>query len=83
MLKTNEIENNIRNVLYEVINNAEFYEMHHLDEMSTISRPTDNIPNNTKIMVYAENDVQGTKTPHFHISIDNGNIELELNAITR
>lgn len=73
-----KIESRIKTVLYEVIDNAEFLEMHRIDEMATISRPSDNIPNNTKILVYGENDEQGTKTPHFHVNIDNGKIELEI-----
>lgn len=57
---------------------SEFFKMHRLDEKATLSRPTDNIPNDTEIMVYAENDEQGIKTPHFHVSIDNGKIEFEV-----
>ena len=47
-------------------------------EMSTLSRPVDGLPNSTKICVYDENDTQGTKVPHFHVLIDNGNVELEV-----
>lgn len=55
-----------------------FLSMHRVDEMATISRPTDNIPRKSKVMVYGENDEQGTKIPHFHVQIDNGAIELEI-----
>ena len=46
--------------------------------MATISRPADNIPRKSKVIVYGEEDEQGTKTPHFHVQIDNGAIELEI-----
>lgn len=52
--------------------------MHRLDEMATISRPGDNLPKSAKVCIYGENDEQGTKIPHFHIIIDNGEIELEV-----
>lgn len=52
--------------------------LHRLDEMAYISRPYDNIPKNTKIVVYGENDDQGTKTPHFHVLIYGGEINLEI-----
>ena len=58
--------------------NNEFSSLHRIDEMATISRPTDNIPRKSNVIVYGENDEQGTKTPHFHIQIDNGDIELEI-----
>ena len=58
--------------------NNEFSSLHRIDEMVTISRPTDNIPRKSKVIVYGENDEQGAKTPHFHIQIDNGDIELEI-----
>ena len=58
--------------------NDEFLSKHRLNEMAIISRPTDNIPRKTKVIVYGENDEQGTKTPHFHVQIDNGEIELEI-----
>lgn len=51
---------------------------HRLDEMATISRPSDNLPRKTKVCVYGEGDEQGTKTPHFHVIIGNGDIELEV-----
>lgn len=56
----------------------DFLSMHRVNEMATISRPTDNIPRKSKVMVYGENDEQGTKIPHFHVQIDNGAIELEI-----
>lgn len=63
----------------EILNfDEDFYNKHRLDEMSTISRPVDGLPKSTKICVYCENDEQGTKTPHFHVIIDNGKIELEV-----
>ena len=62
----------------EYIMNDEFLSKHRLNEMAIISRPTDNIPRKTKVIVYGENDEQDTKTPHFHVQIDNGDIELEI-----
>lgn len=58
--------------------NSNFIKMHRVDEMATISRPTDNIPKKSKVLVYGENDEQGTKIPHFHVQINNGEIELEI-----
>ena len=58
--------------------NDEFSSKHRIDEMATISRPTDNIPRKSKVIVYGEGDEQGTKTPHFHVQIDNGDIEFEI-----
>lgn len=55
-----------------------FSSKHRIDEVATISRPTDNIPRKSKVIVYGENDEQGTNTPHFHVQIDNGEIELEI-----
>lgn len=51
---------------------------HRLNEMALVSSPIDNLPKNTKICVYGENDEQGTKESHMHILIDNGAIELEV-----
>lgn len=62
----------------EYITNNAFLLKHRIEEIATISRPTDNIPKKSKVIVYGENDKQGTKVPHFHIQIDNGNIELEV-----
>lgn len=62
----------------EVIQDNKFNSMHRIDEMATISRPGDNLPKSTKVCIYGENDEQGTKTPHFHVIIDNGDIELEV-----
>ena len=56
----------------------DFSSKHRMDEIATISRPTDNIPRRSKVIVYGENDEQGIKTPHFHVQIDNGDIELEI-----
>lgn len=58
--------------------NDEFLSKHRIDEMATISRPTDNIPRKSNVIIYGEGDEQGTKTPHFHVQIDNGAIELEV-----
>ena len=58
--------------------NDDFLSKHRIGEMATISRPTDNLPRNSKIIVYGENDEKGTKIPHFHILIDNGEIDLEI-----
>ena len=51
---------------------------HRIDDMAAVSSPDDNLPLNTKIYIYGENDEQGTKTPHFHVTIDNRKIELEV-----
>ena len=64
--------------LEEYTMNDDFLSKHRIDEMATISRPTDNIPRKSKVIVYGEGDEQGTKTPHFHVQIDNGAIELEI-----
>lgn len=62
----------------EILQDTMFYSLHRINEMSTLSRPADNLPKSAKVCVYGENDEQGTKEPHFHIIIDNGNIELEI-----
>ena len=62
--------------------NDDFLSKHRIDEIATNSRPTDNIPRKSKVIVYGENDEQATKTPHFHVQIDNGDIELELHYWT-
>ena len=54
--------------------NDEFLSKHRLDDMATISRPTDNIPRRTKVIVYGENVEQGTKTPHFYVQIENSEL---------
>ena len=58
--------------------NEDFLSKHRIDEKATISRPTDNIPRKSKVLVYGEKDEQGIKTPHSHVQIDNGDIELEI-----
>ena len=58
--------------------NDDFLSKHRIDEKATISRPTDNIPRKSKVLVYGEKDEQGIKTPHFHVQIENGDIELEI-----
>lgn len=45
--------------------NDDFSSKHRIDEIATISRSTDNIPRKSKIIVYGENDEQGTKRPIF------------------
>lgn len=40
---------------------------HRLNEMTSISDPTDKLPNKVSVWVYGENDEQATKTPHFHV----------------
>ena len=67
----------MKNTLIQNLNEA-FERVHKLNEMSTVSTPLDKLPKNTKICVYGENDEPGTKTPHFHVIIDNGKIELEV-----
>ena len=64
--------------IVEVIQDNEFYSMHRINEMATISNPEDKLPQSSKVCVYGEKDEQGTKEPHFHIIIDNGEIELEI-----
>ena len=55
-----------------------FLSRHRLNDVATISRPTDNIPRNARVIVYGENDEQGMETPHFHIQIVDNDIELEV-----
>jgi len=43
---------------------------HGIFEMAQISN-TGELPKNSSVWVYGENDEQGTKHPHFHIKIDN------------
>ena len=62
----------------DYVQNDDFTPMHRVDEMATISRPTDNMPKSAKVMLYGEKDEQGTKIPHFHVQIYNGEIELEV-----
>ena len=45
--------------------------VHGIFEMSQISDKKDNLLLNSSIWVYGENDINGTKSPHFHIKIDN------------
>lgn len=40
---------------------------HRLNEMASISSPSDKLPNGVTVWIYGENDEQATKTPHFHI----------------
>lgn len=68
--------NTIDNVSFENVEEIKFSKNHRLDEILTLSRPTDNIPKSTKILVYGENDE--LTPPHFHVSIDNGKVELEI-----
>ena len=58
--------------------NDDFLSNHRIGEMATISRPTDNLLRNSKVIVCGESDEQGTKIPHFHVQIDNGEIDLEI-----
>ena len=44
---------------------------HGIFEMAQISDKKDNLPMNSSVWVYGENDEQGTKPPHFHIKIYN------------
>ena len=55
-----------------------FNDLHRLDEMAKLSRDYDQLPKNAEIWVYGEKDLQGTKTPHFHLLINHGEIELEI-----
>lgn len=54
-----------------------FEELHSLNEMATLSRPSELI-RNTIIRVFGERDEQGTKLPHFHVVIGKGNDKIEL-----
>ena len=36
--------------------NEDFLSKHRIDEKATISRPTDNLPRKTKVLVYGEDD---------------------------
>lgn len=59
----------LKDFVYEYELNKEH--CHHIFEMALISDKNDQLPNNTQIQIYNEKDTQGTKTPHFHILIDN------------
>lgn len=61
----------------------QFYEGHQINvhgvyEMAQISSPDDNLPEHTSIWVYGEGDEQGTKPPHFHVTVDNKRFEFEI-----
>ena len=47
-----------------------FERNHPIMEMAAVSCPEDQLPDKTRICVFPENDEQGTKTPHFHIRIN-------------
>lgn len=49
-----------------------------LNEMALVSDSSDKLPKKTKIYIYSEGDEQGTKTPHFHVIINNGEYEFEV-----
>ena len=49
-----------------------------LNEMALVSDSSDKLPKKTKIYIYGEGDEQGTKTPHFHVIINNGEYEFEV-----
>ena len=50
---------------------------HGIFEMTQISSQGE-LPKNSSVWVYGENDEQGTKPPHFHVKIDNGRFEFEI-----
>lgn len=50
---------------------------HGIFEMAQISN-TGELPKNSSVWVYGENDEQGTKPPHFHVKIDNDRFEFEI-----
>ena len=50
---------------------------HGIYEMSQIS-DIGELPRNSSVLVYKENEEQVTKPPHFHIKIDNGKFEFEI-----
>lgn len=50
---------------------------HGIFEMTQISSQGE-LPKNSLVWVYGENDEQGTKPPHFHVKIDNGRFEFEI-----
>lgn len=49
-----------------------------LNEMALVSDSSDKLPKKTKIYIYGEGDEQGTKIPHFHVIINNGEYEFEV-----
>ena len=51
---------------------------HGIFEMAQISDKVDQLPENTSVWVYGENDEQGTKPPHFHVMLDNKRFEFEI-----
>lgn len=64
--------------LTDMISDSKFEKMHIINEMATMSRPSDKLPKSAKVCIYGEDDEPGTKEPHFHVIIDNGEIELEI-----
>ena len=68
----------MKNLSKYIKEEQEWINIHRIDEMAQISRPSDELPRNAEVWVYGENDEPGTKTPHIHIKIDNGEIELEV-----
>lgn len=52
--------------------------LHPMNEMANISVPEDRLRKSTVVCVYPEKDLQGTKTPHIHVEIDNKKIILEV-----
>ena len=69
---------NLSDKIFESSHKIVEYNGEMIFEMSTLSSPVDGLSNSTKICAYDENDTQGTKVPHFHVLIDNGNVELEV-----
>ena len=50
--------------------------MHRENELSLISRPSDGLPRDAEVWVCGEASPEGIGTPHFHIKINGGGIEL-------
>ena len=64
--------------LKEIFEIKKFENRHLLLEMAIISDDNDKLPNNAQVIIYPEKDIQGTKTPHFHLKINHGDIEFEI-----
>ena len=71
--------NNIKNNQY--IDDIQIENEHRLNEMASISDPTDQLPDKVSIWVYGENDEQGTKTPHFHVIGEDFEFEIYIKHI--
>lgn len=64
--------------LKDILEIKSFDNRHLILEMAIISDDNDKLPNNAQVIIYPEKDIQGTKTPHFHLKINHGEIEFEI-----